>query len=89
MKKDNVLLLAAGIAGAALGYFVGKKYGDSISEKVNDFSEDADKIKEEVNNITQNSAEIVSDLKTKAVDLISELEGKLNTVNEIIKKNEQ
>ena len=36
MKKDNVLLFAAGIAGAALGYFVGKKYGDSISEKVNE-----------------------------------------------------
>ena len=38
MKKDNVLLFAAGIAGAALGYFVGKKYGDSISEKVNDLN---------------------------------------------------
>ena len=87
MSKDKFSILAAGLAGAALGYFIGKNYSSDVSQKLKTLGSDAEKIKEEVSNMADGSAEVVDDLKSKAIKLIEELENKLSVVNEVLKKD--
>ena len=89
MKKENLSLVIAGVAGAALGYFIGKNFGEDINSKVEELSSNSENLKKNVSDIAENSSEILDDLKNKAVDLIGELDGKLSLVNELLKRNEK
>ncbi len=87
MNKDKYSLLVAGLAGAALGYFIGKNYSADVTNRLKDLANDADKIKEEVSNVADGSTEVVDDLRDKAIKLIEELESKLSVVNDVIDKD--
>ena len=87
MNKDKNSLLIAGLAGAALGYFIGKNYSADATERLKLLAGDAEKIKKEVSNVADGSTEVVEDLREKAIRLIEELESKLSVVNDVLQKD--